>query len=141
MAQEAVERQALDGTLTDERAEKALFIAPKARASFVRAVQAGVRIALGSDAGVFEHGTQGREFVLMAQNGMTPMAAIQAGTRNAADLLGLADQVGTVERGKLADLVAVPGNPLDDVELLTRPVFVMHAGRVAFSSIPGSGKD
>jgi len=68
---------------------------------------------------------------------MTPMAAIQAGTRNAAELLGLGDQVGTVERGKVADLVAVAGNPLDDIELLTHPAFVMHEGRVAFSSGPG----
>ena len=88
---------------------------------------------LGSDAGVFPHGTQGREFVLMAENGMTPMAAIQAGTKNAADLLGLGDELGVIEPGKLADLVAVAGDPLADIESLTRPVFVMHEGRVIVS--------
>ncbi len=107
-----------------------MFIAPKARASFRKAAAAGVRIALGSDAGVFPHGTQGREFVLMVENGMTPMASLQAGTRNAAELLGVLDEVGTIETGKVADLVAVPGNPLEDIEVVTRPAFVMHQGRV-----------
>jgi imidazolonepropionase-like amidohydrolase len=130
MAQEAVERQAENGTLDGERAAKARFIAPKARASFSRAVREGVRIALGSDAGVFEHGTQGREFVLMVNNGMDPMAAIQAGTRNGAMLLGLQADVGTIEPGKLADLVAVADNPLEEIETVTQPVFVMHLGRV-----------
>ncbi len=130
MAQEAVENGARAGVLSGERAEKALFIAPKARASFRKAAAAGVRIALGSDAGVFPHGTQGREFVLMVENGMTPMASLQAGTRNAAELLGVLDEVGTIETGKVADLVAVPGNPLEDIEVVTRPAFVMHQGRV-----------
>ena len=130
MAQEAVENGARSGVLSGERAEKALFIAPKARASFRKAAEAGVRIALGSDAGVFPHGTQGREFVLMVENGMTPMASLLAGTRNAAELLGVLDDVGTIETGKVADLVAVPGNPLEDIEVVTRPAFVMHRGRV-----------
>lgn len=133
MAQEAVERQARDGVLVGLRAEKALTIAPRARESFRRAVGAGVHIALGSDAGVFPHGTQGREFVLMAHNGMSNRHAILAGTREAAELLGLEDEVGTVEPGKVADLVAVDGNPLEDIELLTRPVFVMHEGRIIVS--------
>jgi imidazolonepropionase-like amidohydrolase len=133
MAQEAVELQALDGTLEGLRAEKALFIAPKARASFALAAAAGVKIALGSDAGVFPHGTQGREFVLMVENGMSNRDAILAGTRTAAELLGLADEIGTIERGKIADLVAVEGNPLDDIGVLTRPVFVMHDGEVIVS--------
>jgi imidazolonepropionase-like amidohydrolase len=130
MAQEAVETQAREGVIVGLRAEKATYIAPQARQSFRRAAAAGVRIALGSDAGVFPHGTQGREFVLMVENGMEPMAAIVAGTRNAADLLGLLGEIGTVEAGKDADLVAVDGDPLQDIAVVTRPVFVMREGRV-----------
>jgi imidazolonepropionase-like amidohydrolase len=117
MAQEAVEYQALDGTILDLRAEKALFIAPKARESFRKAAEAGIKIALGSDAGVFE-------------NGMNAMDAIVAGTRSGADLLGLLNDVGTIETYKIADLVAVDGDPLTDINVMTRPVFVMHEGRI-----------
>lgn len=130
MAQEAVEGQAKEGVLSGLRKEKALFIAPKARASFRRAVEAGVKIALGSDAGVFPHGINGREFVLMVENGMEPMAALLAGTRNAAELLGLSDKVGSLETGKVADIVAVAGDPLERIEVVTEPVFVMHRGEV-----------
>lgn len=133
MAQESVQKQADSGVLNDSRAAKARFIAPRARESFRRAQAAGVRIALGSDAGVFTHGTQGREFFLMVQNGMAPAAAIQAGTRNAAELLGLGEVVGTIEKGKLADLVAVHGDPLGDIALLQHPVFVMKGGHVVLS--------
>ena len=130
MAQEAVEQQAAQGLLVGLRAEKALYIAPRGRKSFTLAVAAGLKIALGSDAGVFPHGTQGREFILMAENGMTPMQALVAGTSVAADLLGIADEVGTVQAGKIADLVAVAGDPLQNIEIVTRPVFVMHEGRI-----------
>ena len=133
MAQEAVEHQAKTGVLSGERAEKALYIAPKARASFREAAAAGVKVALGSDAGVFPHGTQGREFVLMVQNGMDPMAALVAGTGNAAKLLGVDHDLGTLENGKIADLVAVSGNPLDDITVVTQPELVMKQGRVVFS--------
>ncbi len=130
MAQEAVEQAARSGVLKGLRAEKALFIAPKARDSFRRAVAAGVRVALGTDAGVFPHGKNAREFELMVANGMAPMDAILAGTRNAAELLGLDRELGTIEPGKVADLVAVEGNPLEDIRVLQSPVFVMHEGRV-----------
>jgi imidazolonepropionase-like amidohydrolase len=130
MAQWAVEKQADEGILDGERAAKARYIAPRARASFRKAVAAGVRIALGSDAGVFPHGTQGREFVLMVDNGMTPMQALVAGTGAAAELLGLADQIGTLAVGKVADIVAVAGDPLQDIQVVTRPVFVMHQGEI-----------
>jgi imidazolonepropionase-like amidohydrolase len=130
MAQEAVEGQARDGILTGLRAEKALYIAPRSRTSFRLAVEGGIKIALGSDAGVFPHGTQGREFILMVENGMEPMQAIVAGTRTSSELLGLDADVGTVEVGKVADLVAVAGDPLQEIHVLTRPVFVMHEGRV-----------
>lgn len=130
MAQEAVESQAKRGILHGLRAEKALFIAPVARASFRKAVKSGVKIALGTDAGVFPHGTNGREFLLMVQNGMNPMQAIVAGTSAAAELLGLSDEIGTIEKGKVADLVAVKGNPLEDIGSLQHVDFVMQAGKV-----------
>lgn len=130
MAQEAVEAQAKSGGLTGLRAEKALYIAPIARESFKKALAAGVKIALGSDSGVFPHGLQGREFVLMVEGGMAPMDALLAGTRNAADLLGLGGEIGTVAPGKAADLVALAGNPLDEISQVTRPIFVMHDGIV-----------
>ena len=130
MAQESVEALAKSGVLKGQRAEKALFIAPHARANIKRAIAAGVRIALGTDSGVFPHGKNAHEFELMVGLGMKPMDAIVAGTRNAAELLGLEKILGTIEAGKIADLVAVDGNPLDDVKTLTVPSFVMHEGKV-----------
>ena len=98
--------------------------------SLERAVPAGVRIAFGTDAGVSKHGRNADEFALMVQHGMTPMSAIQAATVNAADLLGLSAEIGTLEAGKRADIVAVDGDPLTDVSVLTSMDFVMRDGRV-----------
>ncbi len=98
--------------------------------SLERAVPAGVRIAFGTDAGVSLHGRNADEFELMVAHGMTPATAIQAATVNAADLLGLADQVGSLEAGKRADLIAVSGDPLSDVTVLKQVQFVMKDGRV-----------
>ncbi|GAA5074774.1 metal-dependent hydrolase family protein [Lysobacter panacisoli] len=95
-----------------------------------RAVPAGVKIAFGTDAGVSLHGRNADEFELMVAHGMTPMTAIQAATVNAADLLGLADEVGSLEPGKRADLIAVSGDPLHDVTTLKRVEWVMKDGRV-----------
>jgi len=95
-----------------------------------RAVPAGVRIAFGTDAGVSLHGRNADEFPLMVQHGMTPMSAIEAATVNAADLLGLAAEIGTIEPGKAADIVAVRGDPLSDVTALQQMNFVMARGRV-----------
>jgi len=95
-----------------------------------RAVPAGVRVAFGTDAGVSMHGRNADEFVLMVQHGMTPTQAIVAATINAADLLGLAAEIGTIEAGKSADIVAVAGDPLADVGVLRAMRFVMRGGRV-----------
>lgn len=95
-----------------------------------RAIPAGVRIAFGTDAGVSLHGRNADEFLLMVANGMTPMTAIQAATVNAADLLGLASEVGTIEPGRVADIVAVRGDPLADVGALRQMNFVMARGRI-----------
>lgn len=98
--------------------------------SLARAVPAGVRIAFGTDAGVSKHGRNADEFGLMVRYGMTPMQALEAATVNAADLLGLADEIGSLEPGKRADLIAVDGDPLEDVTVLTDVDFVMRDGRI-----------
>ena len=130
MVQEAVRSLAQAGRLPPAIAAKALVIAPLSQRSFRMAVNAGVKIALGTDAGGFAHGTNGHEFTLMVQNGMPPMRAIQAGTLNGATLLGLERDLGTVAAGKLADLVAVRGDPLQDISVLERVDFVMKGGVV-----------
>jgi len=96
--------------------------------SLRKAVPKGVRIAFGTDAGVSKHGRNADEFELMVKYGMTPAAALQAATVNAADLLGLQADVGTIEPGKRADLIAVDGDPLTDVTVLKRVPFVMKDG-------------
>lgn len=98
--------------------------------SLEKAVPAGVKIAFGTDAGVSKHGRNADEFELMVKHGMTPMTAIQAATVNAADLLGLSNEIGSLEPGKSADLIAVAGDPLQDVKVLKQVGFVMRAGKV-----------
>ena len=95
-----------------------------------KAVPAGVRIAFGTDAGVSKHGRNADEFELMVKHGMTPASAIQAATVNAADLLGLSQEIGTIEPGKAADIIAVAGDPLADVRVLKQVGFVMKDGKV-----------
>ncbi|WP_315763568.1 amidohydrolase family protein [Sphingomonas sp. Y38-1Y] len=95
-----------------------------------RAAPAGVRIAFGTDAGVSKHGRNADEFELLVQHGLTPVQAIQAATVNAAELLGLSGEIGTLERGKAADLIAVAGDPLADVRVLKSVAFVMKGGAV-----------
>ena len=98
--------------------------------TFSKAYKAGVKIAFGTDAGVFKHGQNWREFGYMIQAGMTPMDAIKAATINAADLLGMKDQLGSIEVGKLADIVAVDGDPLKDPQVFGKIIFVMKDGTV-----------
>jgi imidazolonepropionase-like amidohydrolase len=98
--------------------------------SLEKAVPRGVKIAFGTDAGVSMHGRNADEFELMVKFGMTPGQAIAAATVNAADLLGLSEQVGTLEPGKQADLIAVEGNPLEDVTVLKDVKLVMKGGAV-----------
>lgn len=124
-----VEQAATSGKLSPSSAAKAIAIAPRMRDSLARAYKAGVKIAFGTDAGVFEHGTNAREFSALTALGVTPMDAILAATRNAADLLGLAD-VGIIKPGNIADLVAVDGDPLADIHALERPTLVIHDGAV-----------
>lgn len=98
--------------------------------SFRKALAGGVKIAFGTDAGPYPHGTQAREFACMVKFGMTPVQALRAATSVAADLMSWQDRVGSVERGKLADLVAVSGDPLADITELERVKFVMKGGTV-----------
>lgn len=99
--------------------------------SLEKAYPAGVKIAFGTDAGVSKHGRNADEFELLVKHGMPPMAAIQAATVNAADLLGVSQDVGTLEPGKAADIIAVSGDPLSDVTVLKSVRFVMKGGQVA----------
>ncbi len=128
-AGEHVMKAADAGTLSESSANKARAIAPQMRSSFAKAYAAGVSIALGSDAGVFAHGRNGREFSLMVAEGMSPMDAIVAGTSGAATLLGLQD-VGRVAEGMRADLVLVKGDPIVDITVLERPAGVVKGGVV-----------
>ena len=97
---------------------------------FKKQLAAGVPIAMGSDVGPFPHGTQAREFELMVQYGMTPLAALQADLINGAKLLGWENQIGQLKPGYYADIVAVPGDPLKDISVLEKVSFVMKAGVV-----------
>jgi imidazolonepropionase-like amidohydrolase len=129
MAGEAVERFARSGVLKGLRAEKALAAAAAMRKGIKLAVANHVQIALGTDAGVIPHGTNAHEFGLMVEwGGMTPAAALNAGTLNAARLLGWDRNAGSLTAGKWADIVAVPGNPLSDIHTTERVTFVMKGG-------------
>ncbi len=100
------------------------------RENFRKAVKAGVKMAFGTDAGVCPYGTSGKQFAYMVKYGMTPMQAIQAATSSAADLLGHADVLGSIKPGKYADVIAVSGDPLQDVGVLESVSFVMKDGKV-----------
>lgn len=100
------------------------------RESFGKAVRAGAKMAFGTDAGVCAYGTSGKQLAFMVKYGMTPMQAIQAATSNAADLLGHASELGSVKPGKYADLVAVSGDPLQDIRVLEKVEFVMKDGKI-----------
>ncbi|HEY4682664.1 MAG TPA: amidohydrolase family protein [Candidatus Acidoferrales bacterium] len=113
-----------------ESIEKSRQMAQLRPANFARAHQAGARIVFGTDAGVFLHGDNAKQFAYMVRHGMSPLEAIQAATLHAAELLGWADRVGALEPGKFADLIAVAGDPLADVTLLERVGFVMKGGAV-----------
>jgi imidazolonepropionase-like amidohydrolase len=99
-------------------------------AQFRKQLAAGVPVVMGSDVGPFPHGTQAREFELMVKFGMPPFAALQAGTLNAAKLLGWEGQIGELKPNYFADIIAVPGNPLQDISVLGQVAFVMKNGVV-----------
>jgi imidazolonepropionase-like amidohydrolase len=129
MAGAAVEAFAKNGVLKGLRAEKGLAAAAAMRKGIRIAMSRRVPIALGTDAGVIPHGTNAKEFGLMVDwGGLTPLQSLTAGTLNGAKLLGWDKRVGTIEAGKWADIVAVPGNPLDDIHRTETVTFVMKGG-------------
>ena len=139
MAGEAVERYAKSGVLKGLRAEKALAAAAAMRNAVKVAVANQVPIALGTDAGVIPHGTNGHEFTLLVEwGGLKPMDAIVAGTFNSAKVLGWEKNAGSLTAGKWADVVAVPGDPLADIRRMESTVFVMKGG-VIHKSPGGTG--
>ena len=122
------EKAKIDGFFPDLVRPKAAAIGPVIRSTFAKAYKAGVPIVFGTDSGVSAHGDNAREFALMVEGGMPPMEAIQSATSVAAKFLGIDDTHGTLEANKQADIVAVPGNPLDDITAMERVSFVMKAG-------------
>jgi imidazolonepropionase-like amidohydrolase len=96
--------------------------------TFEKAIAKGIKIGLGTDAAVYPHGRNAEEFHQMVDLGMKPIDALKAGTSNDADLLGLATKIGTLENGKLADVVAVPGDPLQNIRQTEHVFFVMKEG-------------
>jgi imidazolonepropionase-like amidohydrolase len=111
-----------------EQREKALLDFHAAQ--FKRQLAAGVPFAVGSDVGPFPHGTQARELVLMVQYGMSPADVLRADLLHGARLLGWANQIGELKPGFYADIIAVSGNPLDDISTLTKVAFVMKNGTI-----------
>lgn len=116
--------------MTPEVRQKSMEVGPNMLAMLRRAHAGGVRIAFGTDSGVSAHGQNAREFQLMVEAGMTPMEAITAATVNAADHLTMGDDIGTIEPGKYADIIAVAADPLEDVSVLMDMQFVMQGGEV-----------
>jgi imidazolonepropionase-like amidohydrolase len=116
--------------LNPSSAAKALVIAPRIQKNLHDAYMAGVKIAFGTDQGLAPHGTNAREFALMVKAGMKPMDAIVAATGSAADLIGDTQDIGSVQPGRYADLVAVNGDPLADIAQLERVQFVMKGGAI-----------
>ncbi|MBO6730914.1 MAG: amidohydrolase family protein, partial [Maricaulis sp.] len=109
---------------------KSRMVGPQMLAMARRAHEGGVMIAFGTDSGVSRHGLNAREFQLLVEAGMTEMEAIVTATVNAADHIEMADDIGTIEAGKFADIIAVDGNPLEDISELMDVDFVMQGGRV-----------
>jgi len=120
-----------NGHLSPFYAQKMKDVSGVEKQNAIKAIKAGVKVALGTDAAVYPHGLNAHELdVYVNQFGMSPLAALQTGTINAADLMGWTDRVGTIEPGKWADIIAIDGDPLKDVKILQHVPFVMKAGVV-----------
>jgi imidazolonepropionase-like amidohydrolase len=123
--------------LPQENIDKEKMVGRLQRESFQRAVKAGVKMAFGTDAGVYPHGDNVKQFFYMVKFGMTPAQAIRAATTGAADLIGRSKDVGSIETGKFADLIAVNADPLQNVQALENVGFVMKSGIVYKDVITG----
>ena len=126
----AEEKSRIAGFFPDLVRPKAATIGGKIQDTFAAAYKAGVKIAFGTDAGVFEHGNNWREFIYMTEVGMPAMEAIQSATIEGARLLGVEAELGSIKVGKIADIIAVPGDPLQDIQLMGQVNFVMKAGQI-----------
>ena len=115
--------------ILEESLEKERTVGKIQRMNFKQAVEAGAKITFGTDAGIFPHGDNKKQFKYMVEWGMTPLQAIQAATINTAELFGLSD-IGRIEEGYIADIVGINGNPLDDISLLESVIFVMKGGEI-----------
>ena len=122
----------------DKIIEKEKKVGRLQRENFQKAVRAGVKVAYGTDAGVYPHGGNGKQFVHMVRWGLTPMQAIQSATINAADLLQQTNHLGSIQPGRYADIVAVPSDPLEKVEVLENVPFVMKGGAVIKNALPSN---
>jgi imidazolonepropionase-like amidohydrolase len=122
--------KAIEFGLPQANVDKERMVGRLQRENFEKAFKAGVKMAFGTDAGVYPHGDNAKQFKYMVQYGMTPAQAIRAATLNAADLIGRSKDVGTIEPGKYADLIAVPADPLHDIRVLENVGFVMKGGVV-----------
>jgi imidazolonepropionase-like amidohydrolase len=120
----------IPGYYTDIVTPKALATGPIIQGTFAKAYKAGVKIAFGTDAGVYAHGKNWLEFVYMHEAGMPVVEAIQAATISASELLGATASIGSIEKGKLADIIAVEGDPVKDVQSMGKVKFVMKEGKV-----------
>ena len=109
---------------------KALEIGPRILKTFSIAHKFGIKIAFGTDSGVSYHGDNAKEFVHMVEGGMLPMDAVKSATMVSAELLGIQDKLGSIETNKIADIIAVEGNPIDDISFLQKVIFVMKEGKV-----------
>jgi imidazolonepropionase-like amidohydrolase len=118
------------GILTDSQAEKAILVGSAMMGNFEKAHKAGVKVAYGTDSGISPHGTNAQEAVLMVKAGMSPMNVIKTATLNSADLIDMSDDIGTIEVGKYADIIAVSSSPLENIEELLDVDFVMKGGKV-----------
>ncbi|HEY1938277.1 MAG TPA: amidohydrolase family protein [Candidatus Angelobacter sp.] len=129
--------KAVEFGLPKENVEKEKMVGRLQRENFERAVKSGAKMAFGTDAGVYPHGDNAKQFFYMVKFGMTPAQAIRAATSSAADLIGRAKDVGTLEAGKFADVIAVTGDPLQDVRALETVGFVMKGGVVVKDTVAG----
>jgi len=129
------EKSKIDNYFPEIVRPKAASVGPQIGSTFKKAHKRGVKIAFGTDVGVQAHGTNWKEFVYMVKYGMNPMDALVSATKTTAELLGETDNLGSISVGKIADIIAISGNPLEDINNMENVIFVMKDGMVFFNNI------